>query len=129
MSFSNILVDCQALYIVPVLNMAESHGQVENNLRGYCMSRKHGLFTVLVIATMLVAACGPEMATPTPADESVVESSAPTEAPAAETPKSEPTSSDEEPAAAGELPVDADDWHVLGSPDAPVTIIEYSDFQ
>jgi hypothetical protein len=27
------------------------------------------------------------------------------------------------------LPVDADDWHVLGSPDAAVTMIEYSDFQ
>ncbi len=98
------------------------------------MSRKHGLFIVLVIATMLVAACGPEMATPTPADEVVAESPSPTEAQAGEAPVGEtpapirrlPTKS---PQRAGELPVDDDDWHVLGSPDAPVTIIEYSDFQ
>lgn len=98
------------------------------------MSRKHGLFIVLVIATMLVAACGPEMSTPTPADEVVAEGPSPTEAPAGatavgETEASEPTSAEAEPEPAGELPVDADDWHVLGSPDAPVTIIEYSDFQ
>ena len=93
------------------------------------MRRKHGLFIVVVLAALLVAACGPEMATPTPADVVVAEPSSPTEAPVGETPASNPTSASEEPAAAGELPVDADDWHVLGSPDAPVTIIEYSDFQ
>jgi protein-disulfide isomerase len=37
--------------------------------------------------------------------------------------------SESQPAASAELPVDADDWHVLGSPDAPVTIVDYSDFQ
>jgi protein-disulfide isomerase len=92
------------------------------------------LFIVLVIATMLVAACGPEMATPTPADEVAAKPSSPTEeatgeAPAGETPAASPTAAGEEPERAGELPVDADDWHVLGSPDAPVTIVEYSDFQ
>jgi protein-disulfide isomerase len=35
----------------------------------------------------------------------------------------------QEPSPVAELPVDPDDWHVLGSPDAPVTIVEYSDFQ
>jgi len=32
-------------------------------------------------------------------------------------------------ASGGELPVDEDDWHVLGSPDALVTIVDYSDYQ
>ena len=94
------------------------------------MSRKHGLFiVVLVIATLLVAACGPEMATPTPADEVAAKPSSPTEVPVGETPVTDPTAAGEEPEPAGELPADAEDWHVLGSPDAPVTIIEYSDFQ
>jgi protein-disulfide isomerase len=98
------------------------------------MSIKHGFFIVLVIVTLLVAACGPEMATPTPADEVTADSSSPPKASAGETPvgeapESRPTSAGEEPEPAGELPVDADDWHVLGSPEAPVTIIEYSDFQ
>jgi protein-disulfide isomerase len=93
------------------------------------MSKRHGWFIVLLIATMLVAACGPEMATPTPADEVVAESSSPTAAAVGETPESKPTSAGEEPEPAGEWPVDPDNWHVLGSPDAPVTIIEYSDFQ
>lgn len=76
------------------------------------MTRKYSWLLVLLVVTMLVAACGPDMATPTPAakpeEEVEVQPTAP---------------------AGGELPVDADDWHALGSPDAPVTIIEYSDFQ
>jgi hypothetical protein len=43
-------------------------------------------------------------------------------APTAEAPTQEPLSS-------VDLPVDEDDWHVLGSPDALVTIVEYSEFQ
>jgi protein-disulfide isomerase len=93
------------------------------------MRRKHGLFIVIVIAAMLMAACGPEMATPTPADKVAAEPSSPTEAPVDEAATTSPTSASQEPAETRELPVDADDWHVLGSPDAPVTIIEYSDFQ
>jgi hypothetical protein len=33
------------------------------------------------------------------------------------------------PVAPGELPVDPNDWRTLGSADAKVTLIEYSDFQ
>jgi hypothetical protein len=57
------------------------------------------------------------MATPTPQD---TPSEAGTEAPTA------PASAQETPQ---EMPVAADDWHALGSPDAAVTILEYSDFQ
>jgi hypothetical protein len=95
------------------------------------MSRKHGGLLVLVVVALLVAACGPEMATPTPRVVGDTESS-PTAAPAGETAEPEPSASetaDVKPPASGELPVDAGDWRVLGSSDAPVTIIEYSDFQ
>ena len=82
------------------------------------MRRKYGWLALLMILALFVAACGPEMATPTPRGEEVA--AAATE----EVPESEPESS-----SPGDFPVDADDWHVLGSPDAPVTIFEYSDFQ
>jgi protein-disulfide isomerase len=95
------------------------------------MSRKHGWLLVLLVVALLIAACGPEMATPTARVASDTESS-PTAAPAGETAEPEPSASETEdvkPPASGELPVAADDWRVLGSPDAPITIIEYSDFQ
>jgi hypothetical protein len=88
------------------------------------MSRRLGLLIVFMTVALLVAACGPEMATPTPSEVLDEPSSAPTEASAAEadTPEVLPQPSPES-------LVDADDWHVLGSPDASVTVIEYSDFQ
>ena len=86
------------------------------------MTRKHSWLLVLLVVAMLLAACGPDMATPTPAAEPEEEAGTQPTAPAQESPEATaPTG--------GELPVDDDDWRVLGSPDAPVTIIEYSDFQ
>ncbi len=85
------------------------------------MRRKHSWLLLLAVVALLVVACGPEMATPTPRVVGDTESS-PTAAPAGETAESEPSAS-------GDLPVDSNDWHVLGSSDAPVTIFEYSDFQ
>jgi len=82
--------------------------------------KKHGWLALIVLIALLVAACGPEMATPTPQD---TPSEAETEAPTAPT---APASAQETPP---EMPVASDDWHVLGSPDAAVTIVEYSDFQ
>ena len=96
-----------------------------------------GLVWLLVLGlALLVAACGPEMSTPTPSD-SVAEASstaamAPvkkTATPAQEGGTVQENAPTEEPAPPADLPVDADDWHVLGSSDAPITIIEYSDFQ
>ncbi len=86
------------------------------------MRRKHGWLIALLTVALLVAACGPQMTTPTPRAESDEVSAPPTGAPVGETAESGPS-------APGELPVDADDWHVLGSPDAPVIVVEYSDFQ
>ena len=86
------------------------------------MTRKYSWLLVLLVLTMLVAACGPDMATPTPAAKPEEEVESPPTAPAEEGPEATAP-------AGGGLPVDADDWRVLGSPDAPVTVIEYSDFQ
>jgi protein-disulfide isomerase len=85
------------------------------------MKRTYGWLVVLVAAALLVAACGPEMATPTPG---ATEASVST-APAVPTQPVQLT----QPASSTGLPVDPGDWHVLGSADAPVTVIEYSDFQ
>jgi protein-disulfide isomerase len=82
------------------------------------MYRRHVWMLVLVVAALLVAACGPEMITPTaPTEAAVVESTEVQEA------------ATEEPETTADTPVDEDDWRVLGSADAAVTIVEYSDFQ
>jgi protein-disulfide isomerase len=79
-------------------------------------------FLIVVVAALLLAACGPQMATVEPGAGSTSAPAA-TEVQAAETPQ-EPT-----PSSGSEIVVDPDDWHVQGSADAPVTLIEYSDFQ
>jgi protein-disulfide isomerase len=99
------------------------------------MNRKHGGFLVLLIVALLVMACGPTMATPTPPD-ATKSGGAPTAAstaPAAVVEKSPTVAPDTGPTAVsvspGDLPVSSDDWHVLGPADAKVILIEYSDFQ
>ena len=97
------------------------------------MRWKHGWLIVLVVVALLVAACGPQEDVPTLGEQAdrravsrLLAVGETPKAAAAEDPTAEPAESS---ASAAELPVDADDWHVLGSPDAPVTIVEYSDFQ
>ena len=85
------------------------------------MTRKLNWLLALLVVTLLVAACGPDMVTPTPGAESEEVDAQPTQ-PAEE-------SSEAAGPSAGELAVDEDDWRVLGSADAPVTMVEYSDFQ
>ena len=82
---------------------------------------------LLAVMVLLVAACGPEMATPTPQGAATA-GDAPTAAAVGTTPTTagEPVGA---PTSAAELPVDPNDWHALGSADAAVTVIEYSDFQ
>jgi protein-disulfide isomerase len=95
------------------------------------MIRRSSWLVALLLVALLVAACGPEMATPTPSTESTnVEPSATVAdaSPSAAVEEASNTPESQKPPSA-ELPVDSDDWHVLGSPDAPVTVVEYSDFQ
>ena len=101
------------------------------------MQRRHGWLMALVIVTLVVAACGPQMVTPTPSEDTASEDSSAAGMAPVKTP-TEATSGDvstvendppEEDISAADLPADADDWHVLGSPDAAVTIVEYADFQ
>jgi protein-disulfide isomerase len=96
------------------------------------MRRKPGWLIVFIVLGLLVAACGPEMSTPAPTSPGVEEGSptpgdtqvAPS-SPTAETTDNTPAG---EPVSYADL-VDPEDWHSLGSPDAPVTMVEYSDFQ
>jgi protein-disulfide isomerase len=76
------------------------------------MRFKRGWFLVLAIAALLVAACGPAMETDVPSEETAAR-----------------TAEEEILSVEGSEAVDADDWRVQGAVDAPVTIIEYSDFQ
>ena len=87
---------------------------------------------VALVAALLLAACGPAATGTTPPEAPAATDTRTAQAsPAATATQPEKTSPTESPpaAGAGETPVQADDWHVLGSPDAPVTMIEYSDFQ
>ena len=93
------------------------------------VKRSSWLIALLVVA-FLSAACGSEMAPPTPSAESAYTSPSATVADASPPATAEDAGeTPESPAARAELPVDSDDWHVLGSPEAAVTIVEYSDFQ
>lgn len=95
------------------------------------MRKRYSWLIALVILALLVAACGPTMATPTPGEGTSPEDSSPSvTASVEETPTAaQESTATEPPASGGDLPVDEDDWHVLGSPDALVTIVDYSDFQ
>ena len=93
------------------------------------MKKRQGWLIVLAVTVLLVAACGPQMATPTPQGEAAAATGEPRRRPPwlhTPTTAGEPTGA---PTSAAELPVDANDWRALGSADAAVTIIEYSDFQ
>jgi len=92
------------------------------------MKKKYSWLIALVVVMLLMVACGPQMATPTSGavtgdkEPTPVATEIAATVPAAETEEVQPPDY-------GQLPVDADDWRALGSPDAPITIVEYSDFQ
>jgi|GEM_PF-1182832 len=100
--------------------------------KGLGMRLKYGWLVVLVVVALLAAACGPQEDAPTLGAQATTEQSE-----VAGTGETPPAATEEEPtekptggsASSASLPVDEGDWHVLGSPDAPITIVEYSDFQ
>jgi hypothetical protein len=97
------------------------------------MKRRHDWLIALVAVALLVVACGPEMATPTPggagaSPEATDMRLPPTQVVAGETSETQ-TSTPGAEVAAPPVPVDPNDWRTLGWPDAPVTMVEYSDFQ
>jgi uncharacterized lipoprotein YbaY len=91
------------------------------------MKQKRVWLIALAIVVMLVAACGPQPATPTP--KATVGASPTVQA--ATTPVAttvvQPTAT-AVPLDLSKLPVDPNDWHALGPADAKVTIVEYSEF-
>ena len=87
------------------------------------MQKKISWLIMLVVLALPLVACGPEMVTPTPGSDTATTTSPPPTEPAEEEAGSQTPASEQPPT------VDADDWHVLGSPDAPVTMVEYADFQ
>jgi predicted outer membrane protein len=78
------------------------------------MTRRLGTGALLLVALVLLAACG-TAATPTPAASQATEVASPTSPPATTAAPSESTS--------------GDDWRSMGAADAPVVIEDYSDFQ
>ncbi len=91
------------------------------------MVRRCGWLVVLLVVALLAVACVPQTATQAPPHEEATEAR-PTSA-AVKTPETVPTEVSSAPAEGAEPSVAGDDWRTLGSPDAAVTIVEYSDFQ
>ena len=82
------------------------------------MKLRHNWLIALLMTVLLVAACGSEKATQT--------EKPPPETEPAPLPAVEPTA---EPKEHAQPPLSEGDGRFLGSLDAPVTIVEYSDFQ
>ena len=110
------------------------------NLEGE-MNPKHPLYPVLLIAALILAACGPRAApeptaTPTPlrgTDTSTPLAPTETRAPTATTEQPTPTPSKTEESAVseGEVPMGftKEGAPYRGNPNAPVTLVEHSEFQ
>jgi len=91
------------------------------------MRLKRTWLAVLIALALVVAACGPDMSTPTPSGQATASTQAPTQA--ATSVATQGVQATDTPVELGDLPVDPNDWRTLGSADAKVTLIEYSDFQ
>ncbi len=93
------------------------------------MKRKQGWLSALALVALLVAACGPQLATPTPKPPAGTTATAPV----AKTPTTPQATTQAtatvQPVNPADLPVDPNDYHTIGQANAPVTFIEYSDFQ
>jgi protein-disulfide isomerase len=100
-----------------------------HNGKGQSVKQKHRWLIALAIVALVVAACGPQPATPTakPAEPTTGASPASQATVPAATKVAQPTAATV-PLDLGKLPVDPNDWHALGPADAPVTVVEFSEF-
>jgi hypothetical protein len=103
--------------------------QLTSESKGEEMNRKHGALIALAIVTLLLAACGPQMATPTTQPTAGSPPTAPVSSPAATVPQPTAAQPTVEPVDYAKLPVDPNDWHIIGSADAPLAIVEYAEYQ
>jgi len=85
------------------------------------------IWLMALVVLVLVAACGPTISAPTPSGQATAPIQAPTQA--ATPVATQVVQATDTPVAPSDLPVDPNDWRTLGSADAKVTLIEYSDFQ
>ncbi len=94
------------------------------------MKRKQGWFVALVLVALVLASCGPSTPTAKPptsvAKTPTTPQVQPTQGQATAQPTPQPTPI---PVDWNSLTVDSSDWHVYGNANAPVTLVEYFDFQ
>jgi len=81
------------------------------------------IWLIALVVLALVAACGPAITTPVPSGQATVSTQAPTKRRHCD----QDTGGDQVASAAPTQ--DPNDWRTLGSADAKITLIEYSDFQ
>jgi hypothetical protein len=95
--------------------------------------RRVALFSFMVVAMLALAAgCGGEAASPTPSPTSTPAPATATAAPSASVSPSGPAVCVDEPLdfpVVSDIPPVTEEDHAHGPADAPITVIEYADFQ
>jgi protein-disulfide isomerase len=92
------------------------------------MNQRHGWLIALAVVVLLVAACGPQPATPTPKAQGATPTEVAAATPGASAQVTAPPTATVVPLDLSKLPVDPGDWHALGPADAKVTVVAYSEY-